>query len=203
MAGNQNRPGFSPVRTLQKFVVSTFVVCTFVAYALHERIVSTDATGAAATSGQSAVTTQQATVTPQTDPNSQSDPNSQADPNAAPPTLSPATDAPPTQAVPPTATARPQGQYRDGTYTGSEVDAFYGFVRVQAVIHNGRISNVSFLEYPNDRRTSVRINSVAVPYLQSEAVQAQTANVDIISGATLTSEAFAQSLQDALNSAKN
>jgi uncharacterized protein with FMN-binding domain len=58
------------------------------------------------------------------------------------------------------------------------------------------------LLYPNDRRTSIRINATAVPDLQQEAIQAQSANVDIISGATLTSQAFVQSLQVALNSAK-
>ncbi|HTP11237.1 MAG TPA: FMN-binding protein [Anaerolineae bacterium] len=42
-----------------------------------------------------------------------------------------------------------------------------------------------------------------MPYLQSEAIQAQSANVDLISGATLTSEAFAESLQAALDNARN
>jgi uncharacterized protein with FMN-binding domain len=62
---------------------------------------------------------------------------------------------------------------------------------------------VTFLQYPNDRRTSVRINQQVMPWLQSEAVQAQNANVDIITGATLTSEAFAQSLQAALSNARS
>jgi uncharacterized protein with FMN-binding domain len=75
-------------------------------------------------------------------------------------------------------------------------------VQVQATIKQGRLAAVQFLEYPNDRRTSIRINNIAVPYLQQEAIQAQSADVDIISGATLTSEAFVRSLQVALNSAK-
>lgn len=95
------------------------------------------------------------------------------------------------------------GKVKDGTYTGSEVDAYYGLVKVQTTIQSGRIADVKFLEYPSDRRTSVRINSYAVPYLQQEAIQAQTANVDIISGATLTSEAFRVSLQAAIDAAKN
>lgn len=104
---------------------------------------------------------------------------------------------------PPTATSAPStGQYKDGTYKGPQVDAFYGLVQVQAVIQNGKIKTIQFLQYPNDdRRTSQRINSVAVPYLQQEALQAQTSNVDIISGATLTSEAFMMSLQSALANA--
>ena len=95
------------------------------------------------------------------------------------------------------------GHFKDGTYTGSEVDAYYGLVKVQATIANGKISDVQFLEFPQDRRTSQRINSYAVPTLQQEALQAQTASVDVISGATLTSQAFQVSLQTALDSAKN
>ena len=95
------------------------------------------------------------------------------------------------------------GQYKDGSYTGPRVDAYYGLVQVKAVVQNGQITDVQFLEYPNDRRTSQRINSIVMPYLQTEAIQAQSASVDVISGATLTSEAFAQSLQAALASARN
>ena len=94
------------------------------------------------------------------------------------------------------------GQYKDGVYTGTEVDAYYGLVQVQATIKQGKLADVQFLEYPNDRRTSIRINTIAMPDLQQEAIQAQSAQVDTISGATLTSEAFVQSLQVALSSAK-
>lgn len=99
--------------------------------------------------------------------------------------------------------AAPAGNLKDGTYTGPEVDAYYGLVKVEATITAGKIADVKFLDYPHDRRTSVRINSFAVPNLQQEAIQVQTANVDIISGATLTSQAFKVSLQAALDSAKN
>ncbi len=109
---------------------------------------------------------------------------------------------PPAQptAVPPTAASN--GLYKDGQYTGPETDAYYGSVQVEVTIQNGQISDVQFLDYPHDRRQSQRINSIAMPYLTQEAVQAQSANVNIISGATLTSEAFAQSLQSALDQAK-
>ena len=91
--------------------------------------------------------------------------------------------------------------YKDGTYTGPTVDVFYGLVQVQATIQNGKISNVQFLQYPSDRRTSVEINTQAMPWLTQEAIQTQSANVDLISGATLTSEGFANSLQAALQQA--
>jgi len=92
------------------------------------------------------------------------------------------------------------GNNRNGDLT---VDfGFYGLVQVKAVIQQGKIADVQFLQYPNDRRTSIRINNIAMPYLVTEAIQAQSAQVDIISGATLTSEAFAESLQSALATAK-
>ncbi len=92
--------------------------------------------------------------------------------------------------------------YKDGTYTGSVVNVNWGDVQVQATIRNGKVTNVQFLQYPNERTTSARINSVAVPELEQEAIQAQSANVNIITGATLTSEGFQQSLQYALSQAQ-
>jgi uncharacterized protein with FMN-binding domain len=76
-------------------------------------------------------------------------------------------------------------------------------VQVKVDIQNGQIANIQFIQYPNDRSTSREINSQAMPWLTQEAIQAQSANVDIITGATLTSEGFAMSLQAALASAKN
>jgi uncharacterized protein with FMN-binding domain/LysM repeat protein len=141
-------------------------------------------------------------------------PSSAVPSSAVPPTAEPSSAVPPT-AVAPTPSLLPTnppqaplpsptaaGQYRDGQFTGPQADAFYGLVQVQAIIQNGQIADVKFLQYPSDRQTSRRINSIAMPDLTTEAVQAQSANVDIISGATLTSQAFAQSLQAALDSAK-
>ncbi len=93
-------------------------------------------------------------------------------------------------------------RYKDGTYTGDVADAFYGNIQVQAFIQNGKIVDVKFLQYPNDRGTSIEINRQADPMLTQEAIQKQSANVDIISGATASSEAFIQSLGSALSKAK-
>ena len=92
--------------------------------------------------------------------------------------------------------------YKDGSYTGSVADAQWGVVQVKATITNGKITDVQFLQYPNDRNRSIEINSYADPQLSSEAIQAQSANVDIVTGATDSSEAFMQSLSDALSQAK-
>lgn len=91
--------------------------------------------------------------------------------------------------------------YKDGSYTGSVADALWGNIQVQVTIKNSKITNVQFLQYPNERDRSVLINQYADPQLTSEAIQAQSANVDIISGATDSSEAFMQSLSDALSQA--
>lgn len=91
--------------------------------------------------------------------------------------------------------------YKDGTYVGNVSDAFYGYVQVQVTISGGKITDVQFLQYPNDRNTSVYINQQAMPYLKQEAIAAQSANVAGVSGATQTSRAFIESLQSALNKA--
>jgi uncharacterized protein with FMN-binding domain len=92
--------------------------------------------------------------------------------------------------------------YKDGSYTGSVADAQWGVIQVNAVISGGKISDVQFLQYPNERERSVEINGYADPQLTQEAIQAQSAQVDIVTGATDTSEAFMQSLNDALTQAQ-
>lgn len=110
--------------------------------------------------------------------------------------------ASPSSPVPPPAPAA-LGAYKDGTYTGTLADAYYGYVQVRATIAGGALSNVTFLSYPSDRDTSRFINAQAMPYLRQEAIAAQSANVNIVSGATDTSIAFRQSLASALSAAKN
>jgi uncharacterized protein with FMN-binding domain len=190
------------MRTVRKWFVSGFVVCTFAAYAVHERLSNPNGgvgtlAPAQSPAAQQAIASPQPSLTapPAPSPSLPPAPTATAAPSVGP--TEPATAAP--------APAAPQvalGAFKDGAYTGAEVDAYYGLVQVKAVVQGGKITDVEFLEYPNDRRTSIRINRVAIPYLTQEAIQAQSAEVDIISGATLTSEAFAQSLQSALETAK-
>jgi len=127
------------------------------------------------------------------------------------PTSTSATSAPvvagsgPNPTNTPTATPKgqydPQLRYKDGNYTGSVADAFYGNIQVQVIISGGKITNIVFLQYPNDRPTSKMINAQADPMLSQEAIQAQSANVSGVSGATASSGAFIQSLQSALQQA--
>ncbi len=91
--------------------------------------------------------------------------------------------------------------YKDGTFNGTTQNAYWGNVQVAAVISGGKLTDIKVLQYPNTHSTSVYINQQALPYLKQEAVQAQSANIQIISGATFTSQAYIQSLTDALSAA--
>lgn len=95
-----------------------------------------------------------------------------------------------------------KGMYKDGTYIGDSVDAYYGYVQVKVVISGGKITDVIFLDYPQDRSTSIRINNRAMPILIKETLTAQSAKVNAVSGASETSPAFIQSLKSALAQAK-
>jgi uncharacterized protein with FMN-binding domain len=94
------------------------------------------------------------------------------------------------------------GPYRDGTYTGSVADAQWGNIQVKVTITSGKVKDVQYLQYPNDRNRSIEINQYADPLLTNEAIQTQSGQVDIITGATDTSEAFIQSLSAALTQAQ-
>lgn len=93
--------------------------------------------------------------------------------------------------------------YRNGTYDGDSVNAYFGNVQVEAVVSGGKLADVKILDYPQDRSTSVRINNGALPQLVQEAIVSQSAQVDVVSGATQTSQGFAQSLASALAKAKS
>jgi uncharacterized protein with FMN-binding domain len=110
---------------------------------------------------------------------------------------------PPTPALQPATStaAADNGGLKDGTYTGSSENAYYGRVQVKVTVASHRIAAVDVLDYPKDRRTSRYINSQALPLLQQEVIAANSANVDTISGATLTSEAYLRSLNRALSQA--
>jgi uncharacterized protein with FMN-binding domain len=192
-------------KVARKLFLSGFVIFTFLIYAIHERLAGPGqavANGLAAAPRLSPTAPAPAAALPSPTGaplNADSAVTSQSSPAPARPESTTAPTAGPATQAPPSPTAA--GQYKDGQYTGPRVNAFYGWVQVQAVIQNGEIADVKFLQYPSDRRTSQRINSYAMPYLTNEAIQAQSANVDIVSGATLTSDAFAQSLQSALQNA--
>ncbi|NUR01945.1 MAG: FMN-binding protein [Streptomyces sp.] len=88
------------------------------------------------------------------------------------------------------------------TVTGDTVQTRWGPVQVRITLKNGRLTEVTAVTYPTDNPRDQEINSFALPRLRSEALQAQSATIDTVSGATYTSDGYRQSLQSALDSAR-
>lgn len=112
------------------------------------------------------------------------------------PTPAPAPAPAPTPAPAPVPAST--GKYKNGTYQGDVTDAFYGPMQVAAVIKGGQISDVQLLQYPSGSGHSDYVNSQALPILVQETIQNQSAQIDAVSGATASSQAFIQSLSSAL-----
>jgi uncharacterized protein with FMN-binding domain len=103
----------------------------------------------------------------------------------------------------PTAIATPKaGILKNGSFTGTNYPNFYGPVQVQLVIAGGRITDAKILQSPSDNPQSAYIASVAMPYLRQEVLQAQSAQINYVSGATFDSQSYAQSVQSALDAAR-
>ncbi|MFS2279606.1 FMN-binding protein [Microbacterium sp. OR21] len=92
---------------------------------------------------------------------------------------------------------------QNGTYTGDSAGTRYGPVQVQITVSGGSISAVDVLDYPSDNPRDRQINQRALPMLISETTSAQSARIDMISGATYTSEGYLRSLQSAIDQAQS
>jgi uncharacterized protein with FMN-binding domain len=88
-----------------------------------------------------------------------------------------------------------------GTFTGSVINTAYGPVQVSVTLSHGKITEVKALRTPSDRPRSQQIAADAIPQLTREALSAQSAHIDAVSGATYTSEGYTRSLQSALDKA--
>jgi uncharacterized protein with FMN-binding domain len=104
------------------------------------------------------------------------------------------TTAPPAPA--PTTSAPPPPPKPSGTFTGQAVDTNYGPVQVQITVSDGKITQAN-----GDDEGGSSVGQNAIPQLNQEAVQAQSANIQGVSGATYTSQGYIQSLQEAIDSA--
>ena len=113
-------------------------------------------------------------------------------------TAAEATPGPAATSTPATASSG----YRDGTVTGDVVSTRFGDVQVQVTIAGGSITDVTALQLPSGDPRSSRISQAAEPLLRESALSAQSANIDLLSGATYTSSAYAESLQSALDQAR-
>ncbi|MFI7502198.1 FMN-binding protein [Streptomyces sp. NPDC049687] len=85
--------------------------------------------------------------------------------------------------------------------TGESVQTRWGPVQVRITVADGRITDVTAVTYPQENPRDQQINAYAIPRLRSEALTAQSADIDTVSGATYTSDGYRQSLQSALDSA--
>ena len=140
-----------------------------------------------------------ATLTPSSISSSSPTPAPTATPSGAPPSGG----ASPTPTGTKSATPTPAASgFKSGSFTGQTSANPYGNVQVQVVISGGKITDVKTIQYPNGHQQSVFINEQALPMLRGEVLQAQSAQINIIGGATFTSESYAQSVQAALDVAR-
>jgi uncharacterized protein with FMN-binding domain len=120
-----------------------------------------------------------------------------------PPTTAPSTTAPPSSTRPRTTTPQPGRTNPSGPHTvdGSVANTPYGPVQVAVTFSGNRIVNVRDLRTPSDANRSLEIASRATPVLRQEVLTAQSARIDSVSGATYTSDGYAQSVQYAIDHA--
>jgi uncharacterized protein with FMN-binding domain len=101
----------------------------------------------------------------------------------------------------PTATGKPAAP-KTVRVRGDVIPTQFGDVQVAITVRGGRLTDVRALQLPFDHPRSQFISTQAQPLLRQEALRAQSAQIDVLSGATYTSDAYAQSLQSALTRAK-
>jgi len=87
------------------------------------------------------------------------------------------------------------------TFDGPAVEHRFGPVQVRIVVRGNRIIDIVALDLPADRTQAYEINGRAEPRLRAEALRTQSARIHTVSGATLTSEAYSESLQGAIDDA--
>ena len=122
-------------------------------------------------------------------------------------TSSQAAATPDSSAVAPVAsgtdgTSSPSGTTVTGTtvtVTGDEASTRWGPVQVRLTVSGGTITDVTVVEYPDGNGKDQQINSYALPVLVSETMDANSADIDMVSGATVTSDGYVSSLQSALD----
>ena len=85
--------------------------------------------------------------------------------------------------------------------TGSVAQTEWGPVQVELAVAGGKITTVTVVQYPNGNGRDEEINSYALPILVQETIDSQSASIDMVSGATVTSDGYLQSLQSALDQA--
>jgi uncharacterized protein with FMN-binding domain len=93
------------------------------------------------------------------------------------------------------------GMTASRTLTGAVENTQYGPMQVQVTLTGTKITKITVLQHTNDGEESAQIDSTALPKLTAEALAAQSARIDAVSGASYTSSGYIQSLQNALDKA--
>lgn len=114
---------------------------------------------------------------------------------------SPPSSAPSSSPRTPASTSAPPAQTGKRRIVGAAVETRYGFVQVAVTVTGSHIDAVDFVRLDAFDGHSQQINQEAAPILLRETLQAQSAHVDTVSGATYTSDGYVQSLQSALDQA--
>jgi uncharacterized protein with FMN-binding domain len=97
----------------------------------------------------------------------------------------------------------PHDTLHNGTWQGDPKANQYGTVRLAIVVASGKITDVKVLDYPRKDPQAAKINSTALPKLRSSALAKQSADIDTVTGATVTSDGYRQSLQAAIDRARS
>jgi uncharacterized protein with FMN-binding domain len=90
---------------------------------------------------------------------------------------------------------------KDGTYTGKSTSTEWGDIQVKITVASGKITQITVLKHPTGGKSD-EINSRSLPTYKQEALAAQSANINQVSGATETYKGFTGSLQSAINQAE-
>ena len=124
---------------------------------------------------------------------SSSEPSSSSSSSSSSPTSSSSTSS--------STSSSSSGSTEAKTYTGSVAQTRWGPVQVQITVQGDKITKVTVLQQPNGNHKDAEINSYALPILVQDTLTAQSAQIDMVSGATVTSDGYITSLQSALDQA--
>ncbi len=132
-------------------------------------------------------------------------PNTQASTPSTPAT-NPAAAAPSSTtssaaAQPAPAAPSPAKASKSGTFQGDAIQTPFGNMQVALVVASGKVTDVKVLQSTNYAQYSIQVSSYADPILRGEVIKAQSSNVQMVSGATYTSQGYLQSVQSALDKA--
>ena len=100
-----------------------------------------------------------------------------------------------------TSSGSTSGTTTSTTFTGASASTRWGPVQVEITVAGGTITDVTVVDYPDGNGKDQQINARALPVLVQETLDSQSADIDMVSGATVTSDGYVESLQSALDQA--